>query len=237
MKKSIGVTGILFFLTSFCLAQELTLDEIMQRYYVANNMEKLQEVNTIIMTGLRVQQDIMPLKIVRKRPDLYLLDFYVADLNAFQAYDGETAWVTSPWTGNAAPQVLQGSRERDMKYQSDFDGMLYRWKEKGHLLKLEGIDTLDTGEAYKIRLIRADSAIQYYFIDRKDFLLKKQLTYRTFRGEEIAIETYFRNYRDVDGIPFAFLLETSYAGRSVSNEIETIELNVPVEDDLFRMPQ
>ncbi|MBL7138996.1 MAG: hypothetical protein ISS17_09505 [Bacteroidales bacterium] len=105
MKTVFGIIGIFFFLFSSSQAQELTLDEIMERYYAASRMEKLQEVNTIIMTGLRVQQDIMPLKIIRKRPNLFLMEFDVADLTAYQAYDGENAWMTAPWTGNAAPQM------------------------------------------------------------------------------------------------------------------------------------
>ncbi|NQV01379.1 MAG: hypothetical protein HQ542_01945 [Bacteroidia bacterium] len=237
MKKVFSVIGIVLLLFSASQAQDLKLNEIMSKHYQASEMEKLQQVNTIIMTGLRVQQDIMPLKIVRKRPNLSLMEFDVADLTAYQAYDGEIAWSTAPWTGNAAPQVLPESRARDMMYQSDFDGMLYKWKEKGHQIELEGIDTVETETAYKIKLIRADSAIQYYFIGTRDFLLKKQVTFRTYRGEEIAIENYFRDYRDVEGIPFAFLIETRYPGRSVEMEFETIELNKQVEEKIFGMPQ
>lgn len=233
--------SLLLFL-SFCLtiitvhSQDLTLDEVMSKYYKASEMEKLQQVSTIIMTGLRVQQDIMPLKIIRKRPNLFLMEFDVADLTAYQAFDGNIGWSTAPWTGNATPQALPEARARDMKYQSDFDGMLYKWKEKGHHLELRGIDTVDTEQAYKIKLIRADSAIQYYFIGTDDFLLKKQTTFRVIRGEEIAIENYYRDYRNVEGIPFAFVIETRYPGRSVSMEFDTIELNQLVTDDLFKMP-
>ncbi len=236
MKTGFSVIGILLLLISASQSQDLTLDEIMSRHYQAAEMEKLQQVNTIIMTGLRVQQDLMPLKIVRKRPNLYLMEFDVADLTAYQVYDGEVAWSTAPWTGNAAPSPMSESSTRGMMYQSDFDGMLYRWKDKGHHLELEGIDTVETEPAYKIKLIRADSVIQYYFIGTGDFLLKKQATFRTFRGEEITIENYFRDYRLVEGIPFPFLIETRYPGRSVSMEFDAIDLNEPVENNLFRMP-
>ena len=236
MKTVIGIVGIFFLLLFSSNAQDLKLDEIISKYYKASEMEKLQNVNTVIMTGLRVQQDIMPLKIIRKRPNLFLMEFDVADLTAYQAFDGEVAWSTAPWTGNAAPQHLPESRTRDLMYQADFDGLLYNWKEKGHHLELERIDTVETELAFKIKLIRADSAIQYYLIGTKDFLLKKQVSYRTFRGEEITIENYFRDYRYVDGIPFAFVIETQYPGRSVSMEFDEIKLNEPVEDEFFGMP-
>jgi len=236
MKKILLLIGIVSLGFMTLQAQDLTLDEVMSKYYKASEMEKLQQVNTIIMTGLRVQQDLMPLKIIRKRPNLYLMEFDVADLTAYQAYDGEVAWSTAPWTGDASPKPMSESGTRGMMYQSDFDGMLYKWKEKGHQLELQGIDTVDTELAYKIKLIRADSAIHYYFIGKGDFLLKKQTTFRVIRGEEISIENIYTDYRPVEGIPFAFNIETRYPGRSVSMEFDTIKLNEPVEDDLFTLP-
>lgn len=236
MIKSIFSAGFLFLISLAGLAQDLSLDQVMERYYTASEIEKMQQVNTVIMTGLRVQQDIMPLKIIRKRPNRFLMEFDVADLTAYQAFDGEQGWTTAPWTGNPAPQPLPEARNRDMMYNADFDGMLYNWKEKGNTLELTGIDTIEDGLAYRINLIRADSALQIYHIDTESFLLKKQTTFRTVRGEEIAIENVYDDYRMVDGIPFAFIIENRFPGRSVSMEFDTIELNTPVEDSLFRMP-
>jgi len=237
MKKVILIFGSLILAIFTAHSQDLTLDDIMSKHFQASEMEKLQQVNTIIMTGLRVQQDIMPLKIVRKRPNLFLMEFDVADLTAYQVFDGTVAWTTAPWTGNAAPQVLPEARARDMMYQSDFDGILYKWKEKGHHLDLMGIDTVEAEQAYKIKLTRSDSAVQYYHIGCKDLLLKKQTTFRVIRGEEIAIENYYRDYRNVEGIPFAFVIETRYPGRSVSMEFDSIEMNAPVENKLFSMSE
>ena len=236
MKKVFFLFGSLVLSIITIQAQDLTLDEVMSKHYKASEMEKLQQVNTIIMTGLRVQQDLMPLKIIRKRPNMYLMEFDIADLTTYQAYDGEVAWSTAPWTGDASPKTMSESGTRGMMYQSDFDGMLYKWKEKGHALELMGIDTIDDGPAYKIKLIRADSVIQFYHIDANSFLLKKQTTFRKVRGEDIPIENVYTDYRDVEGIPFAFIIETLYPGRSVSIELDSIELNQPVGDNVFKMP-
>lgn len=235
MKKGLWVTGISVMLCAGIQAQDLTLDEIMTKHLQACKMDKRQELNTIVMTGIRVQQDLMPVKIYQKRPNFYLMEFDVVDLTAYQAYDGDTAWMTAPWTGNPAPRVLEGAQATAIIQQSDFDGILFQWKEKNYRLEPEGTDTLDSGLAYKIRLMQPDSTVQYYFIDAQDFLLKKRLTFRTYQGQQLPIETYFKDYRLVKDIPFAFLLETYYPGRSVNTEIETIELNLPLEDAFFRM--
>lgn len=230
------VTGLILFQPVTGDAQELSLKEIMNNHFQACAMDQRQRANTIVMTGITVQQDLMPLKIYLKRPNKYLMEFDVVDLTAYQGFDGDTAWSTAPWTGNTAPRILQGEQAAALIQQADFDGMLWNWEAKGFRMDSEGTDTIEGRPAWRMQLMLPDSTVQYYFIDCQDFLVKKRLSFRTYQGQQLAIETFFRNYETVEGIPFPFLLETRYPGREVKTEIETIELNVPLEDQFFRMP-
>ncbi len=232
----------LVFLTFFCvivsgvMAQELTLEQVLEKYYQAGKFDKLSKVNTIIMTGSIVQQDLMPVKIIRVRPDKYMMEFDVADLTAYQAYDGQTAWMTAPWTGNAAPQVMPAERTTDLKNRSDMDGVLVNWKEKGHTLELAGKDTVNGLSVYKIKVTRKDGGIEYQFIDASGFLLQKRLSYRKAGGKELTVENLYYDYREVEGIPFAYTLETNNAGRVNEIQFESVEINKPVDLKIFAMP-
>lgn len=237
MKTRLSLFGLFLSLASALMAQELTLDEIMEKYYQAARFDKLQQVKTIIMTGTLVQQDLMPVKIVRVRPDKYMMEFDVADMTAYQVFDGQTAWMTAPWTGNAAPQVLPPERAVDLKNRSDMDGVLYRWKDKGHTLELAGNDTVNGLLAYKIKVTRKDGGVEYQFIDQKSFLPLKKLSYRKAGGRELPVENYYRDYRDVEGIPFAFTVENNNAGRVNEIQYESIELNKPVDLKIFTLPE
>jgi hypothetical protein len=228
---------LLMSLAAGLMAQDLTLDEILEKCYRAGSFDKLQQVNTIIMTGTLVQQDLMPVKIVRVRPDKYMMEFDVADMTAYQVFDGQTAWSTAPWTGNAAPQVLPPERAVDLKNRSDMDGVLYKWKEKGHTLELAGNDTVNDLLVYKIKVTRKDGGVEYQFVDQKSFLPQKRLSYRKAGGKEIPVENYYRDYRKVEGIPFAFTVETNNAGRVNEIQFESIELNKPVDLKIFSMPE
>lgn len=236
MKKFSLLLGIMVVGSILGYAQEPTLDEVLEQHYKARKMDQFQKVQTIIQTGLRVQQDIMPLKVVNKRPNFYLMEFDVADLTAYQAYDGDSAWMTAPWTGNPAPRILHGSSADGLIRGADFDGPLYHWKEKGYQLELLGKDTVESKLAYQLKLTYPDSTEQFYFIDCTDYLLKKRLSYRTYGDQQLPIETYYRDYEEVEGIPFAFLVETRYPGRSIEMEVHNIELNKPIEPDYFRPP-
>ena len=229
---------VLFFsFASFAISQELTLNEILKNYYQAGNFDKLKEVNSIIMTGKIVQQDLMPVKIVRVRPDKYLMEFDVADLTAYQAYDGHTGWMTAPWTGNAAPQIMPAERMNDLKNRADMDGVLVNWKEKGHLLELIGRDSVNGIVVYKIKVTRKDGGIEYNFIDDNGFMLLKRVSYRMAAGKELLVENLYRDYRKVEGIPFAFTVETNNAGRVNEIQFESVELNKPVDLKIFVMPE
>ncbi|MDP1620876.1 MAG: hypothetical protein Q8M08_00915 [Bacteroidales bacterium] len=120
MKTSILFYGLFLFLASGLVAQELTLDQIMDKYYEAGNFKKLSRVNSIIMTG---------------------------------------------------------------------------------------------------------------------FMLQKRLSFRLAGGKEITVENFFRDYRKVDGIPFAFTVATSYAGRENEIQFGSVELNKPVDLKIFSMAE
>jgi hypothetical protein len=236
MKTRLFFFYLFIAISSGTMAQELTLDEILKKYYEAGNFEKLQKVKTIIMTGNIVQQDLMPVKIVRVRPDKYMMEFDVADLTACQVYDGQTAWMTAPWTGNAAPQVMPAERATDLKIRADMDGVLFNWKEKGHVLELAGKDTLDGRLAFKIKVTRNDGGIEFHFLDVTTFLPVKRLYYRKAGGKEVTVENYYRDYRKVNGIPFAYTVATNNAGRENEIQFDSIELNQPVDLKIFTMP-
>ncbi|MEI7500221.1 MAG: hypothetical protein WCK84_07195 [Bacteroidota bacterium] len=237
MKTNLLFFGFLLFIASGLMAQELALEQILDKYYKAGNFDKLQHVKTIIMTGTLVQQDLMPVKIVRVRPDKYMMEFDVADLTAYQVYDGVVAWMTTPWTGNPSPQVMPAERATDLKNRADFDGVLYNWKEKGHNLELAGTDTLNGLTVYKIKVTRKDGGIEYHFIDHSGFMLQKRLSYRKTGGKEVTVENYYKDYRKVDEIPFAFAIETNNAGRVNEIQIESVDLNKPVDLKIFTMPE
>ena len=217
-------------------AQELTIEQILEKYYRAGNFDKLRQVNSIIMTGSIVQQDLMPVKITRVRPDKYLMEFDVADMTAYQVYDGQIAWMTAPWTGNAAPQLLPADRITDLKNRADMEGILFNWKEKGHTLELAGKDTVDGIPAYKIKVTRKDGGIEYHSIDVTGFMLLKRLSFRKAGGKEVTVENYYRQYRKVDGIPFAFAIETNNGGRVNEIQFESVVLNQQVDLKIFMMP-
>ena len=235
--KPILTTFLLLFAT--CLnAQTPSLDTILHRYYIATGIDQLQEFQSVVMQGLQVQQDVMPLKICKMRPDFYLMEFDVADLTAYQGFDGTTAWMTTPWTGNSKPQIMPEERAKAMKNNADFDGVLYQWKKKGHQAELVGSDTVENKLTWKIKLMLKDGGTEFYFIGKEDSFLKKKISFRTVRGKSAEIANYFRDYRIVEGIWFPFIIDATKDGNPyTSSQFDAIELNQKLDQAIFSMPK
>jgi hypothetical protein len=238
MKKMISILIVIGIFHHQSISQELSLDKILDKFYKENAFDKLQKVKTIVMTGTITRNDLMPYKITKMRPDKIRIDFELADLEAVQAYDGQIGWSTAPWTGNPKPVQMNEDAAGGMKIRADFDGILYKWKEKGHLALLIGKDTINGIEVYKIQISKKAGGKEYYFIGSKDFLLHKQLGSRVVRGQEVDLESFFRDYRKIEGIWFAYTNETRMGGQPYSIvEFEKIELNLPVDEKIFEMPK
>ena len=216
------------------MAQELSINQILEKYFTASGFDKLQKVNSIVMTGHISKQDYMPLKIIKVRPDKYKMEFDIQDLTAYQSYDGKIAWMTAPWTGNAKPQIMNEDAAKDIKIKSDFDGVLYNWQEKKHIAELIGKQIINNIEVYKIKLSLKEGGTEYYFINTKDFILQKKIIIRISKGKEIEVASIYSEYRDVEGIKFAFISENFMDGQPYSTiQYDTIEINTPIDETIF----
>lgn len=237
MKRVLTYFTICMLMSTGSFAQQLSLEEILSRHGKAMGFERLQKVNSMVLTGTLTQNDLMPVKITRLRPDKYLMEFDVADITAYQGFDGTTAWMTAPWTGNAGPQTMTEERTREMRVRADFEGVLYDWSRKGHQLELAGTDTLEAGVCYRVKVTRKDGVVEYHFIDQERFLDQKRLYYRKIRGNDTPMEMLYRDYRPVDGVLFPFTQETRIGGQPYNTlQLEQVLLNVSLDPAQFSMP-
>jgi len=237
MKKTIILLTLILGVSAGIMAQDLKLEDILAKYYLVNGFDKLQNMKTIVMAGTLVQQDAMPVKVTKMRPDKYKMDFEVQDIPAVQAFDGQKAWMIAPWTGNSTPQPMPEARQKDMKNRADFDGAIFNWQAKGHSAELTGQEKMDSLTVYKIKLTRNDGGIEYYFINSKSFMLEKRSSFRMSNGKEVEMETFLMDFRRIGGVMFPFITETRIGGYVQSRvEYESVEFNVPVDVKTFEMP-
>lgn len=223
-----------------CLLAQ-NVDEIIAKNVQARGgADKLKAVQSIKSTATMSMGPGMeaPGVLIQKRPALARLEFTVQGLTAVQAYDGKQAWQIMPFMGKKDPEVMSADEAKETEEMADLDGPLVDYKAKGHQVEFQGKEKIEGTDAYKLKVTLKNGDVQTMYIDADSFLEIKEVTKRTVRGSEQEVESAIGDYKEVNGIMFPFAVESGIKGSDQKQKltITKVELNVPAEDSMFKMP-
>jgi outer membrane lipoprotein-sorting protein len=218
-----------------------TVDEIIAKNVQARGgMDKIKTVQTIKSTGTMTMGPGMeaPGSLIQKRPDMARLEFTVQGLTAVQAYDGKDAWQIMPFMGKKDPETMSADDKKDIEENADIDGPLVDYKSKGNKVELLGKEKLEGTDAYKLKATLKNGDVMFIYLDADSFLEIKEEVKRNVRGSEQEMETSLGDYKEVNGLMFPFALESGPKGSQQKEKLtlSKIELNVPVDSSIFKMP-
>jgi outer membrane lipoprotein-sorting protein len=218
-----------------------TADEIIAKNIQARGgSDKLKSVQSIKSTATMAMGPGMeaPGVLIQKRANLARLEFTVQGLTAVQAYDGKNAWQIMPFMGKKDPEQMSADEAKEVEEMADLDGPLVDYKSKGHQVELLGKEKVEGTDAYKLKATLKNGDVQTIYIDADSFLEIKEETKRTVRGSEQVFESAIGDYKEVNGIIFPFAMESGVKGSPQKQKltITKIELNVPADDSIFKMP-
>ena len=218
-----------------------TVDEIIAKSIDARGgMDKLKAVQTIKATGSLEMAPGMtaPGVMYQKRPDQMRLDFTVQGLTATQAYDGSSAWQIMPFTGKKDAELMTADDTKDVKEGADIDGPLVDYKSKGNTVELVGKEKVEGTDAYKLKVTMKDGDVKNIYLDADSYLEIKEDGKRMVRGTEQETESSLSDYREVNGVMFAYAVESGVKGSPQKQKltIDKVEVNVPVDSTMFKMP-
>ncbi len=164
-----------------------------------------------------------PFSVEMKRPNSIRENVQIGDKSMIRVTDGVLGWVVGSLRDLAEPQQLSAEELRNM--DTDLEGPLVDYKAKGNHIELAGKEKLGKRKVYKlvISMKNGDNRIDY--IDAKSFLELK------WRG--VTFETYFRDYREVKGLMYAFEIDSG----SQKIVLDKVEVNPKLDDARFQKPQ
>lgn len=221
---------------------DLTLDQIIQKHIDAEGgADKINAVQTMKASGtasLMGGQIEAPVTVVVKRPSSMRLEISVQGKSIVTAFDGTTAWNIIPFT-SPDPQKSNEEDTQAIKDDSDFvGGPLFDYKAKGNTVELIGKEDVEGSPAYKIKVTRKSGNVQYLYLDAQNFLTMRTSGKRKQMGQELDLEINHGNYKPVNGVMVPFSIDQKNAGKSIMHfTMEKVEMDVPVDDAIFRMPE
>jgi outer membrane lipoprotein-sorting protein len=160
-------------------------------------------------------------------------------------FDGETMWNTNFQTMKA--EKADAEMTEMMKLNAnDFPDSFLDYKDKGYTVELEGMETMEGTETYKIKLVKEPITVEgekvddvsYYYFDTENYVpivMESEVKMGPQKG--IIQQITFSDYQEVEGLYFAFSITQGIKdGPSQPIMFESIELNPEIDESLFAFP-
>ena len=219
--------------------QNPNIDEVIAKNIEARGgLEQIKKISTIRQEA-RLVSMTMPgndaaTTMYLKRPNLMRQEIMVAGQRIISGYDGKTPWMINPLTGSSRPITLSGPQADAIREQVTFDPLLvdYRWR--WQLVEYVGRVTEGDRPMHHLKITTPSRQVSHLYLDATTSLEAKLMT----EVDRTKMEVTWDDYRDVNGLKFAFLQRQIVNG-VVQNEMrfQKIETNVPLSNGVFEIPK
>lgn len=230
---------LVMFAASFC-SKAQTVDSIISRYIAFTGGEQhWKDVWTIITSGTYNYGGIVfPFTTYSKAPDLYKYVVPFQGKYFAQAFDGKAGWKIDAFKGETKKTSITGKPARAMMNEADveLENPFINYEAKGHQAILEGLDTVQATDCFKIKFITSDADTSTYFFSKANYgLVKKQAISKNTELEKSLLDIFYTDYKIVDGINIPFIQTHKANGQTILTiTIEKAEINRPIDDKEFR---
>ena len=161
------------------------------------------------------------------------------DIRYAEGFDGSDAWqIVQDQPKQALPEEGRAAIWRLTQLPSVLVP-LSRMEELGHSVELAGRASIEGTEYYDLALKLSDGFERHCFINSTTYRMERARdTPQASAGEAQPIETFWSDFRSVDGvwIPFESGQRNYETGEQLSKHtLQEVTLNVVVPDDVFRL--
>jgi hypothetical protein len=218
-----------------------TVDEVVARHIEARGgAPRIRHLDTIRMSGTISfgPGEPAPFALEMKRPNRMRTEFTFQGSVGVQAFDGTRSWAVLPMAGKTEPEYLPDEVAREAAEQADIEGPFVDAAAKGNKVELVGTEKVEARDCFKLRVTFKTGGVRYSYIDALTFLEAKAEGRRMAGGDEVMLETFYRDYREVGGLEIPYLVEAGPARRPEKQKIvvQKVEVNIPLDDSRFERP-
>ncbi|MBV8706978.1 MAG: hypothetical protein JO028_07300 [Acidobacteriaceae bacterium] len=199
----------------------------------------------------RLKEEVyLPFVMDLERPHKMRFELQFKGETAVQVFDGANGWKYRPFLNRRTVEPYTPEELKMSSMQADLDGPLVDYVAKGSRVDLDGIEKVNGRDNYKLKLTYKNGQTTHVWIDAQTFLETKIGGQpRRLDGTLHPVETYFSDYREVDGLQIPFLLETKVLGVGLNSlglqdtpvpgektVLEKVVINPKLADSLFTKP-
>ncbi len=211
----------------------ITAMAVINKYlYAIGGIDKFKSVidRTTVMTGFAMEQ---PIEIIvkQKYPDKLFQELKAGEVTQLLYYsDGKGVMLIGP------EKTKIEKRELERLMMDATMHLLLSPDSFGVRTEYLGIERIDSIDCYAIKLTLPSGIrwFQYYSI-QNDLKFKETKEIQTKMGL-FEQETYFSDYREVQGLKFPFTIKQHFGIQEIDLAVTSIELNTGLDDSIFELP-
>jgi outer membrane lipoprotein-sorting protein len=240
MKKIVSLSLLSLFLFGLMASQGFgqKATDILEKFIEASGGRKrLSSVKDttligtldIVMTGMSGT-----LTMYQKEPNKLRMDMELMGMVITTAYDGETAWMINPQTG--ATEEMPSDQANDFIRQAYGNDVLLNPDKHGVTYTLKEAENIEGKDYYVLEQKFPDGFILTMYLDSKTYLPYKSVATVNQMGVEAKADTFFSDWKEVDGMMVSFSLKILYDGEeAITMTFSEVKYNTGLEDSLFKM--
>ena len=149
-----------------------------------------------------------------------------------EGYDGEVAWDINPMMG---PRIKSGAEAEQVARRARFNAERH-WRKVWDTVETIGEADVDGETCYEVTLTPSSGKPETQFYGKDSGLLVKATTTIETQMGEMPVESFFEDYREVDGLKIPHKLTQKVAVQEVIITITKLEHNVDLPGDQFAVP-
>jgi len=174
----------------------------------------------------------------KKRPDEVRTEASLQGMTQIEAYDSKEGWKISPFFGRKDPERTSADDVKALVEDTEIDGPLADWKNKGSTVEYLGTEDVDGTPAHKLKVVRKNGDVSFVYLDPDHFLEIRIVTQRVRHGAYEEVETDLGDYEQAGGVFVPTSIEVGRKGAPDKQVvvIDKLEANVPVDDTIFHFP-
>lgn len=192
------------------------------------------------VTEKPAEQIQLPFRLEMKRPHKSRMELDFAGKTAVQVFDGQAGWKLRPYLNRDDYEPFTADELKTVQANTDLDSPLMNFAAKGGSVAVEGIETVEGHDAFRLKLTKKDGSAQHFWIDAQSFLdVRYEGVPRMLDGKPHQVMVYQRDFRTVSGLKVPFVYETRVEGSPDPHRmvVETTKVNEPLADTRFVRPQ
>ncbi len=224
---------------SFAQDDAFTLESILQRFTKAyGGFRDVGALTSLSVEGTILQNgQTFDFLMRKKRPHFMRYRLSHESNSIITGYDGSQGWIRTKNNQDVSIDLLDDEARRKIRYQSRFDSPLfYHLQKRENQIELIERIILDERSVLVLEVIEYDSEASRYYLDFETAHIVR-VDHLDADGE-VSIQTLFRDYRLVEGFPFAFEIETRVKGETKSlAKVNSIDVNPGIFGVYFAKPK